>query len=59
MSTSRPKVTPGIYNAGFENLSILEIAKFIQTTIPCEIEKTESNDPGLACVLTEATRLWV
>ena len=40
-----PKVTPGIYNAGFENLSILEIAKFIQTTIPCEIEKTESNDP--------------
>ena len=42
-----PKVTPGIYNAGFENLSILEIAKFIQTTIPCEIEKTESNDLGL------------
>ena len=35
----------GIYNAGFENISILDIAKRIQKRIPCEIIVTESNDP--------------
>ena len=35
----------GCYNAGFENLSILEIAKQINQVIPAEIKVTESNDP--------------
>lgn len=35
----------GIYNAGFENISILEIAKRIVKRIPAEIKVTESNDP--------------
>lgn len=39
-----PKVT-GIYNAGFENISILDIAKAVASRIPVEIVVTESNDP--------------
>ncbi len=35
----------GIYNAGFENISILDIAKLVQNYIPANIEVTESNDP--------------
>jgi nucleoside-diphosphate-sugar epimerase len=35
----------GIYNAGFENISILDIAKLAAKHIPVEIEVTESNDP--------------
>jgi len=35
----------GIYNAGFENISILEIAKLVTKHIPVEIKITESNDP--------------
>jgi nucleoside-diphosphate-sugar epimerase len=35
----------GIYNAGFENLSILEIAKKIVSRVPAEIVVSESNDP--------------
>lgn len=35
----------GIYNAGFENLSILEIAEKIVRRIPAEIHVTESTDP--------------
>jgi len=35
----------GIYNAGFENLSILDIAKKVTEFIPAEIVITESNDP--------------
>lgn len=35
----------GVYNAGFENLAIMEIAKKIAQVIPAEIEVTESNDP--------------
>jgi nucleoside-diphosphate-sugar epimerase len=34
----------GIYNAGFENISILDIAKEITKHIPAEIEITKSND---------------
>ncbi len=37
--------TPGIFNAGFENLSILDIAKQVTSFIPAEIKITESNDP--------------
>lgn len=35
----------GIYNAGFENISILDIAKLVTKYVPCEIEVTESSDP--------------
>ena len=40
----RPDVT-GIYNAGFENISILDIAKLVAKHVPVEIIVTESNDP--------------
>ena len=39
-----PSVT-GIYNAGFENISILDIAKIVTKHVPVEIIVTESNDP--------------
>ena len=39
-----PQVT-GVYNAGFENLSILEIAEMVAEKIPTKITVTESNDP--------------
>lgn len=39
-----PELT-GIYNAGFENISILDIAKLVTNHIPVEIAITESNDP--------------
>ena len=39
-----PQLT-GIYNAGFENIKIIDIAHNIQNIIPCEIIVTESNDP--------------
>lgn len=35
----------GIYNVGFENLSILSIAEKVSERIPAEIKVTESNDP--------------
>lgn len=35
----------GIYNAGFENISIMDIAKLVTKKIPAEIEVTPSNDP--------------
>ena len=37
----------GCYNAGFENISILDIAKSIQKIIPSEIIITPSNDQDL------------
>ncbi|MDO8788032.1 MAG: SDR family oxidoreductase [Sulfuritalea sp.] len=39
-----PEVT-GIYNAGFENISILDIARLVTKHVPVEIVVTESNDP--------------
>ena len=39
-----PSVT-GIYNAGFENISILDIAKKITEYVPAKISIKESNDP--------------
>jgi len=39
-----PEVT-GVYNAGFENISIIDIAKLVTKHIPVEIIITESNDP--------------
>jgi len=35
----------GIYNAGFENISILDIANLVIRHVPGEIVVTESNDP--------------
>jgi nucleoside-diphosphate-sugar epimerase len=35
----------GIYNAGFENISILDLGKKIQKIINCEIEIRDDNDP--------------
>ena len=39
-----PEVT-GVYNAGFENISILDIAKLVTKHVPAEIVVTELNDP--------------
>ncbi|QWD96902.1 NAD(P)-dependent oxidoreductase [Polynucleobacter sp. MG-6-Vaara-E2] len=39
-----PGIT-GIYNAGFENISIKDIAKLVTKYLPVEIEITDSNDP--------------
>jgi nucleoside-diphosphate-sugar epimerase len=36
---------PGIYNAGFENISILDIANRVARHVPAEIVVTPSNDP--------------
>jgi nucleoside-diphosphate-sugar epimerase len=41
---NHPEFT-GIYNAGFENISILSIAKMVTKHLPVEIEVTESSDP--------------
>ncbi len=35
----------GIYNAGFENISIMDIARQVTTHVPAEVVVTESNDP--------------
>ncbi|MFT5285781.1 MAG: nucleoside-diphosphate-sugar epimerase [Planctomycetota bacterium] len=35
----------GIFNAGFENLSVLDIAQRVIEHIPAKIQVTESNDP--------------
>jgi len=35
----------GIYNAGFENISIMDIAKLVTKHVPTEIVVTPSNDP--------------
>jgi len=40
-----PEKTQGIFNAGFENISILDIANMVKDKINCEIVVTPSNDP--------------
>jgi nucleoside-diphosphate-sugar epimerase len=35
----------GIYNAGFENISILDIARLVTRHVPAEVVVTPSNDP--------------
>ncbi|MCB1168422.1 MAG: NAD-dependent epimerase/dehydratase family protein, partial [Leptospiraceae bacterium] len=42
---NRPEIESGCYNAGFENISILDIARKVSGKIPAEIVVTESNDP--------------
>ncbi|MCX7177179.1 MAG: SDR family oxidoreductase [Proteobacteria bacterium] len=39
-----PEVT-GIFNAGFENISIMDIARLVARHVPVEIVVTASNDP--------------
>jgi len=41
----KPEIESGFYNAGFENISILDIAKKIQSKISSQIKITKSNDP--------------
>lgn len=41
----RPDVPPGIYNAGFENKPVLEIAELVSAKTDAEIVVSESNDP--------------
>ena len=36
---------PGVFNAGFENISILDIADRVKSHIPAEVVVTPSNDP--------------
>ena len=38
-------INPGIYNAGFENISILDLGTKIKNKVDCEIKIIESNDP--------------
>jgi nucleoside-diphosphate-sugar epimerase len=35
----------GVFNAGFENLTIMDIAKLVTTQVPACIDVTDSNDP--------------
>ena len=42
---AKPELPSGAYNAGFENISILDIAKRVKQKIPAEIVISESNDP--------------
>lgn len=42
---NRDSIDSGNYNAGFENISILDIAEMINKKIPAEIKISESNDP--------------
>lgn len=42
---AHPEIASGCYNAGFENISILEIANRVTEIIPAEVVVSESNDP--------------
>jgi nucleoside-diphosphate-sugar epimerase len=42
---AKPELPSGAYNAGFENVSILDIAERVKQKIPAEIVISESNDP--------------
>lgn len=42
---NNPLIESGCYNAGFENISILDIAKLVQNKIETEITVSVSNDP--------------
>jgi nucleoside-diphosphate-sugar epimerase len=42
---AHPEIASGFYNAGFENISILDIAERVKTKIGAEIVVSESNDP--------------
>jgi nucleoside-diphosphate-sugar epimerase len=42
---AQPGLASGCYNAGFENMSIIEIARQVAAKVPAEIVVSESNDP--------------
>lgn len=42
---ANPQLDSGCYNAGFENISILEIANRVTEIVPAEVVVSESNDP--------------
>ena len=42
---ANPQLPSGCFNAGFENMKIMDIARKIQKSTGAEIEVTESNDP--------------
>lgn len=42
---AKPEIASGCYNAGFENISILEIAEMVRDKIEAEVVISESNDP--------------
>ena len=42
---AKPQLESGCYNAGFENISILDIAKTVASKVPAEIVISASNDP--------------
>jgi len=42
---ANPQLPSGAYNAGFENISILDIAQKVADKLGAEIKVTESNDP--------------
>ena len=42
---TNPSLPSGCYNAGFENISILEIAELVREQISAQIVISESNDP--------------
>jgi nucleoside-diphosphate-sugar epimerase len=42
---AHPEIASGCYNAGFENISILDIAERVKNKIGAEIIVSESNDP--------------
>jgi nucleoside-diphosphate-sugar epimerase len=42
---AHPEIASGCYNAGFENISILDIAERVKSKIGAEIVVSESNDP--------------
>lgn len=42
---AKPQLPSGCYNAGFENISILDIAKKVASKVPSEIVVSASNDP--------------
>jgi len=42
---AHPEIPSGCYNAGFENISVMEIAKRVKTKVNAEIIVSDSNDP--------------
>ena len=40
-----PNIQSGCFNAGFENISIIDIAKLVSKSIPSKISISNSNDP--------------
>ena len=41
----KKNIKPGVYNAGFENISIINLAKKIRKRVKCAIQISKTNDP--------------